>query len=283
MVDWDDLRHFAALSRHGTLLAAARALGVEHATIARRVTSLERRLGLRLVDRRGRKLMLTADGERVAVIAARMEIEAHAAELLALAARSEISGTVTVSAPPALTAVRLVAPLARLLASHPGLILNVLGDKRLAQLDRRDADIAVRLSRPSDGELAIVRLGTITFHFYASSAYLSANPEAAWSFIAEDETMSASPQMRRLTAFAGGRPIRLRSNTAEAQLAAAKAGAGVAILPDFIVGGDDAVIAVDDGKPPLEREVWLAVHVDLRTAPAVRAVVDGLKEAWKGS
>jgi len=142
MIDWEDLRGFAALARHGTLSGAARALGVEHATIARRVAALEAGLGLRLVDRRGRKLMLTPEGLRVADSAGRMEAEALAAERIALAARAELSGRVTLSAPPALAAARLAAPLARLVERSPGLVIEVRGEKREALLDRREAAIS---------------------------------------------------------------------------------------------------------------------------------------------
>jgi len=179
MIDWEDLRGFAALARHGTLSGAARALGVEHATIARRVAALEAGLGLRLVDRRGRKLMLTPEGLRVADSAGRMEAEALAAERIALAARAELSGRVTLSAPPALAAARLAAPLARLVERSPGLVIEVRGEKREALLDRREADIAVRLSRPRGGDLNVVRLGAIGFRFYANPEFVARTPPEA--------------------------------------------------------------------------------------------------------
>ncbi|HEY8906263.1 MAG TPA: LysR family transcriptional regulator [Rhodoferax sp.] len=86
MLDWENLRHLAALAKGGSLSAAARLLDVEHATVARRITALETALGVRVVDRRGRKLLLTAEGDRLATIAERMEREAMAAERLAVSA-----------------------------------------------------------------------------------------------------------------------------------------------------------------------------------------------------
>jgi DNA-binding transcriptional LysR family regulator len=280
MQDWENLRHLAALARGGSLSAAARELGVEHATVARRVGALEAETNIRIVDRRGRKLLLTPEGERLAAVARRMEREALAVERVAMAAREGVSGTVTVSAPPAFAAARLAGPMVRLQAEHPGLRIQILGEVREASLDHREADIAVRLNRPREADLRIVRLGEINFHFYASPAYLTATAAENWCFIAYgDGTMVDAPQSRRLREFAAGRPVSFLANTAELHLAAARAGGGVAILPDFLVADDPALMMVDDGAGPLRREIWLAVHADLRTAPAVRAVVDALKAA----
>ena len=280
MQDWENLRHLAALARGGSLSAAARELGVEHATVARRVAALEAESSVRLVDRRGRKLLLTPEGERLAAVAFRMEREALAATRVAMAVREGVSGTVTVSAPPALAAARLAGPMVRLQAEHPGLRIQISGEVREASLDRREADIAVRLSRPREGDLTIVRLGEITFHFYASPAYLAATASERWSFIGYgDAIMADAPQSRRLQDFADGRPVGFLANTQELHLAAARAGGGVAILPDFLAADDPALARVDDGANPLRREIWLAVHADLRTAPAVRVVVNALKEA----
>lgn len=280
MLDWENLRHLAALAKGGSLSGAARLLNVEHATVARRVAALEAELGVRIVDRRGRKLLLTAEGERLAKIAERMEQEALAAERLAASSRPGISGVVTLSAPPAYAAKILVEPLARLQREHPELTIEIIGEVRNASLDRREADIAVRLERPQRGNLSIVRLGTILFRLYASPSYIASNLSANWTFIGYgDELMRDAPQSRQLKTLRGERPIRFLANTAEMQLSAAQWGAGVALLPDFLVDDNAGLVVVGDEVEPFKREVWLVVHTDARTAPAVRAVVDALKSA----
>lgn len=108
MADWENLRYFAALAQAGTLSGAARQLHVEHATIARRIAALETELNLKLVDRRGRRLSLTVDGERIAALVEHMEKDAQAIDRAAESARSELTGDVTISAPPALAAAMLV-------------------------------------------------------------------------------------------------------------------------------------------------------------------------------
>lgn len=281
MLDWEGLHYLAALAKTGTLSAAARQLRVEHATVSRRIASLEETLGLRLLDRRGRKVLLTADGERVAAMALRMEENVLAAERLALSARTGLGGTVTLSVPPALAAAKLVVSLVALQRSHPGLMLQVLGEHREAALHRREADIAVRLSRPVDGELTAMKLGEIAFHFYASRDYLNSTLPEQWSFVGYDDSMADSPQMKRLRAYACDREIRFVANSSDLQLAAVRAGAGVGILPDFMAGNDPALSRLDETGEPMRREVWLVVHTDLRRSAAVRAVMEALVEGLK--
>lgn len=279
-MDWENLRHLYAFAEHGSLAAAARALGVEHATVARRIAALETQLQTRLVDRRGRRLLLTGDGERIAAIARRMREDADAVERAAAGARSELTGTVTISAPPALAAARLIGPLVALQQKYRRLELRLIGESRSAALERREADIAIRLSRPRSGELIIVRLGAMPFRLYASPGYLRDRDERDWSFVGYDAPMAQSPQQRRLRAIAAGRAIAFTASSAELQQAAARAGAGVAMLPGFMADNDPALVRVDGDAPPFQREIWLAIHADMKTAAGVRAVVDALKAAF---
>ncbi|MEK1898669.1 MAG: LysR family transcriptional regulator, partial [Rhizobium sp.] len=210
-IDWDDLRHFLALAQAGTFLGAARQIGVEHATISRRVSALEKGLGRKLVDRRGRRIILTADGEQIARHATLVAQQMAAIEQLGRASATETRGHVRISAPPALSSVLLAKPVAAIRREHPGVEITLVGEKRLASLNRREADIAVRMSRPEDGDYAITKLGEMAFHLYASKAYLETVPEAQWTFIGYDEGMNASPQQLRLFELAAGRPIAIRS------------------------------------------------------------------------
>ncbi|WP_157016616.1 LysR family transcriptional regulator [Mesorhizobium xinjiangense] len=276
-MDWDDLRHFSAFATHGSLSRAAQGLGVEHATVARRIAALEAHLKVKLVDRRGRRLMLTPDGERIATMAQGMGRDAAAIERAAAGARAELSGVITVSAPPAFAAARLVAPLAALRQRHPGLEIRLIGESRSAALERREADIAIRLSRPEEGEFTITNLGAMTFRLYASPAYLAQTPEAKWTFIGYDGAMTSAPQQVKLREIAAGRPIAFTASTAEIQLAATKAGAGVAILPDFTVEGDKSLVCVNTNEPAFRRDIWLAVHSDMKGAPGIRVTIEALK------
>lgn len=280
-MNWDDLRHFSALASAGSLSAAARLLGVEHATVARRIASLEEQLAIPLVDRRGRRWTLTPDGERIAAIADRMDSEARAVQRTADGARHELSGTVTISAPPALAVEILTAPLVELQRRHPRLTIRIIGEARTVSLDRGEAHIAIRLSRPEDGELTIAKLGTIDFRLYASPEYLAVTNEENWRFIGYDTPLTGALQQTAIEAFAGGRSFSFHASSLEIQQAAARAGAGIAALPDFMGMSDEGLVPVPPNAPLIHRDIWLAVHLDLRRSAPVRAVSQRLREVFR--
>lgn len=281
MADWENLKSFAALARSGTLSAAARLLAVEHATIARRIAALEQELGLRLVDRRGRQLVLTAAGKRVAGLVAHMDAQAEAIERTARGERTEISGEITISATPVLAATLLAEPIVQLRRSHPKLSIRILAETRYLSLENREADLAIRFSRPTDGDLTASKVGVVTFHLCASSEYLESTSPSDWAFIGYDETMESAAQQTALLRFAGDNPLALRSSTLELQLALVRAGGGIAALPDFITSSDPLLVRARREKIA-QREVWVVFHTDLKRSVPVRTVANCLREYLKG-
>lgn len=277
MTDWQDLRHFLALASAGSLSGAARILGVEHATVARRVAALEDAMGVRLVDRRGRQLSLTAEGERVAKVALRMEAEAEALAHIRTADNG-VEGEVTLSVPPSYAAVRLMAPLASVRKEHPGLRLRIIGETRYASLERREADIAIRLQRPEKGEFTVRRIDSFAMRLYASPDYLRDRAPGVWDFIAYDEPMDAAPQQRWLKVRAGAAGYALRASSLDMQASLARLGCGLAMLPDFLAAGDPGLCAAEPDAEPFYREVWMTVHSDIKDVPSIRVVLDALSD-----
>lgn len=277
MFDWDDLRHFTALIDDGSLSAAARSLRVEHATVARRIAALEECMGVKLVDRRRGRYVLTAEGERIANHARRMQAEAMDIERALRLGRDDADTELSVSAPPLLVT-HVVAPhLPVLRQSHPRLRLRLIGETRNVSLTRGEADIVLRLTRPSDTTLVARRIGVITYKLYASKDYLAARPPDEFEFIAWDESLDGAPHQVWLKAIAGERPTVLRSNDLAIQCAAVQAGVGVAALPTFV--GDAAGLErADPGDRLHTRDIWLAFHRDLRGSAAVAAVAAFLAE-----
>jgi len=279
MIDWTDLQHFLVLAREGSLSAAARSLGVDHVTVARRVAALEAATSLKLVDRRPRSYTLTEDGKRIAAIGAPMEGTAFAVERAAQAAKPGISGQISISAPPSLANVLIAPRLIQLRRQHPGILIKLIGEKREASLSRREADLALRLARPKQPGLIARKVGYFEFGLYGASSYLRGTPPHAFTFIAYDASMEDAPQQRWLTELAGTCEIVLRTNDLENQAAAARAGVGLAALPRFL--GDPELELYDSGQRPVGREIWLVVHRDLRRAPAVRAVASFLEDCLR--
>jgi DNA-binding transcriptional LysR family regulator len=281
MSDWENLRHFVVLAREGTLSAAARLLGVDHATVARRVAALEAETGLRLVDRRARSYQLTDDGRRIAATAMPMEEAAFAVGRAVQAARPGLRGEVSISSPPSLANALIAPRLFQLRRQHPGIRIKLIGEKRTASLNRREADVALRLSRPSEPGLITRKIGSFGFGLYGASSYLKATPRHTFAFIAYDDSMDDAPQQKWLQTIAAGSEIVLRTNDLENQAAAARTGLGLAVLPHFLGEPDPTLDRYDATPAPPSRDVWLVVHRDLRQAPPVRAVMEFLTECIK--
>jgi len=281
-MNWENIRYFAALAQAGSLSGAARVLGVEHATVSRRVAALEADLCLKLVDRRGRRLCLTEDGRRIAARAEEMMEDALAVRRLAEGTRTDIAGDVVISAPPGLAAKVLAPVLAGLMHRHPALRLHIHGEIRQAELGRREADIALRRSRPEVGDLTIVKLAALSFRFYASPRYLADTARENWVFVGYHEALDGAPQQRAMRDFAGDRPLAVRAGGNEIQQALARAGAGVAMLPDFAAADDPGLVPALPGQTPLYRDLWLVVHSDMKDAAPVRVVADCLRRAFGG-
>jgi DNA-binding transcriptional LysR family regulator len=278
-LDWEDLRHFAAFVQGRSLSAAAKRLGVDHVTIARRLAALEAALELKLVDRRARIPVLTAEGERIAALVAPLEDAAAAVSRAARGLAPALGGEVSVSAPPTIVNALIAPRLPRLRARHPELRLHLLGEKRIASLARREADVALRLVRPTEAGAVARKVGAFEFVLCGARSYLAGRRRRDLELIAFDDDSDALPQQRWLFAHAAGRPIVLRTNDLESQVAAVRAAVGVAVLPSFLVRRYPELAAVAVRARPVTREVWLAVHDDLRGSPSVRAVMDFLVDA----
>jgi DNA-binding transcriptional LysR family regulator len=281
MSDWEDLRHFVVLAREGTLSAAARLLRVDHATVARRVAALEAEAGLKLIDRRARSYQLTEDGKRIAATAMPMEEAAFAVGRAVQAAKPGLCGEVSISSPPSLANALIAPQLFRLRHRHPGIRIKLIGEKRSASLNRREADVALRLSRPQQPGLIARKIGSFGFGLYGASSYLKETPRPAFAFIAYDDSMDDAPQQKWLQTMAAGHEIVLRTNDLENQAAAARTGVGLAVLPNFLGDPDPGLKRYDATPVPPNRDVWLLVHRDLRQAPLVRAVMEFLTDCVK--
>jgi DNA-binding transcriptional LysR family regulator len=198
MADWENLRHFVVLAREGTLSAAARMLGVDHATVARRVAALEADTGLKLIDRRARSYQLTDDGKRIAATAIPMEEAAFAVGRAVQAARPGLRGEVSISSPPSVTNVLIAPQLFRLRHRHPGIRIKLIGEKRAASLNRREADVALRVTRPQEPGLIARKIGSFGFSLYGAPGYLKETPPHAFAFVAYDDSMNEAPQQKWL-------------------------------------------------------------------------------------
>lgn len=279
-VDWEDVRFFVALVRHRSLSATARALRVNHATVARRVAGLEAALGAALFERRPGGYELTDAGRRALDGASVMEGAAETLPRLESATRP-LAGLLRLTATPTLTDSFLIRQLAVFHARHPALDIELIADHRSLSLPRREADIALRLGRPDDGELIARRLVTIRFAFYATPAWRDRIADgAAPAFVGFDEANAAVPEAAWLASrFPAGR-LAMRSNSHRSQAIAARAGYGVALLPRFLGAGEADLVPIALAAAPPDRALWLLTRRDIRLVPRIRLATDFLVDLF---
>lgn len=281
MADWENLRHFLALARAGTLSGAARALRVDHATVSRRIAALEVELKMPLVERLPRSCRLTAAGVGVFEQVKAMEGAAFAIERQSQAQQTRLHGRVTLSASPVLTAHFLAPRMADFQAKYPDIQLSVTAEARQISLNRGEADIALRHARPTEASNIARRIGRMSFALYASREYPALTTPQHWRFVAYDEQFADMPQQRWLLEIAGERPIGCELSDISSHLVAARCSAGVAGLPCFLGDAYDDLIKLDYEGSAFSRDIWLVTHRDMKRSSPVRAVMDFLSAAFE--
>lgn len=280
MLDWDDLRIFLALARHGTLLAAAKHLHVAQSTVGRRIASLEASLAVRLLNRTPHGYVLTLAGENVRDHAERLEAEAHALESSVGGRDTRIAGLVRITCAETVADHILAQGLATLHQRHPEIVVEIIPDPRELSLSNREADIAVRLRRPDQHDLVVRRVGTMAFGLYASAGYLERNghPDfgagcAGHYLVTQLEDIQDATQTGWLTDAAPLAKVAIQTTSHEAAVAAATNGGGLACLARFRADRETALIRVERPPPVPTARIWLVVHRDNQKTPRIRAVL----------
>ncbi len=282
--DWNDLKAFLAVARTGRLTAAAARLGADHTTIGRRIGALEADLGLSLVHRSPSGYALTDEGE--ALVPAAEAMEAAALQTAgAAAADGTISGEVWIGAPEGFGSLFLGPRLCALLDRHPELEVQLVAAPSTFSLSKREADLAVTLSAPTEGRLTARKLTDYALGFYAAPEYLAARPEVrtlddlkGHRLIGYIEDLVYAPELDYLAQIGLSAEPRLKSSNLIAQLQATAAGAGVCVLPRFAASSEPTLRPVLAEQVSLTRELWLIGHADLRDLPRVKAAADFIVE-----
>lgn len=273
MFDWESLRVFLAIGHAGSLAGAARALKVDHATVSRRLGALEAELQVRLVDRLPRACRLTAVGLQVFALASEMEASAFAVQRVVRAEHSPAAGRVVLSAPPVLASNFLAATLRRFQQQYPQVQLSIVSQVHSVSLGRREADIAVRLYRPTEPDSVTRKVGSMPFGLYASVDYEHLRAPAQWQFITYGPELADMPHQQWMMAVARGRPVACEVTDLTTQHAAVRTGVGVAGLPRFMGDADPLLQHLPFEGEGFAREIWLVLHADLRHSPLLRAVM----------
>lgn len=287
-MDLTEIDTLAAVARLGSISAAAKAAGVSVSTAARRLDALEARLKLRLVDRRANGARLTAAGLRLATLAQPLSDQladiARAAEQLREAQGHEL---VRVSATEIIIADTLAPALPMLWAQAPGVTVQLQSEAAVVSLAQRDADIAVRMSRPQGAALLIRKLPPIELGLYASQFWLAGRDPAtidpaAGPLLAYDDSYGRIPELAWLERVGLAGAVKLRTGSTRAIIAATIAGAGIGLIPRKQARPGLGLVEIPVAEPPPSRTPWLTVHRDLRRLPHIAAAHRWVVAAFGG-
>jgi DNA-binding transcriptional LysR family regulator len=286
-VSWEDQRAFVAVLEEGSLSAAARRLGVSQPTVRARLNALEQALGVVLFTRSMRGVVPT-DQARALIGPARMMANASETFIRAAAGPSDrVAGIVRLSVSDVVGVELLPAMLVELRHRHPDLIIETVLSNASANLLEQEVDIAVRMHRPAQEALVAKEVPPIPIGLFAHVEYLAARGMPLSVAELERHDIIGSDRSVADLAFASAflpgvsrKRYVIRTDSHPAQLAAARAGLGIAIIQLAIGLGDDRLQRV---LPDLEispLRTWIVTHESLRTTPRIRTVFDHLVSAF---
>lgn len=280
-MDWDGVRVFLAVARHGSLRAAGRALGLSQPTVARRLAEFETTFGgPTLFDRLPEGAHLNAAGERLVPAAERAELAMLTLERRRAATSPVLTGSVRVSAGECAAGF-----LARCLSGAttaplpPGITLELLQTNQPANLVRREADLALRHQPPKSGSYYVAKLGT-----FAVALYRRRGEEAdAWVAYSEEQSRGKSHEpacwvQRQIDET--NATVALRAPSLLMHAEAIRAGTGRGVLPCYVGDAHPVLERIGAPIPELDATYWMVVHRDLRRAPCVRAAIDWVRQAF---
>ena len=274
MFDWDDVRMFTAAARAGSLAAAGARLGVDAATIGRRVARLEAALKATLLTRSPQGLGLTSMGAQL--LAQALEAETAMDAIQGLTRGDIVAGAVRISAAEGFGGVILAPALPALRRARPGLTIELAASTGFLSASRREVDIAITLAAPSQDRLRVEPLTGYQLALYAAPAYLDTRerPDSVADLGGHDivgyvDDLIYAPELRYLEEVRPGLKAQVSSTSIRAQREIIAAGGGIGVLPCFLADGLERVLA---DEVLLRRRFWLSVHRDMHDTARIRAV-----------
>ena len=281
-MDWNDLRHFLAVARAGSTLAAAEALRVNQSTVARRLAALEAALEVKLFDRLQSGCRLTEAGRELLPAAERVELEAETVARLAAQRRRRIAGAVRVTTNESLANLFLNPCIREFTDLYPDVRIEIAIEDRQLDLARGEADVALRAGQTAGtGAIVARKLRDLPWSVYASRHYAERRgcpcrleELAGHAIIGGDGGIATMPGPRWIERLAGSDRIVARSNSLTNMLAAVQAGLGIAALPCAMAERDPELVRCLPPPPELESKLWLVTRADLKDEPRIRTFTD---------
>ena len=281
-MEWNDLQYFLAVCERGSVGAAARALGVNHSTVLRRLSSLERTLAVRLFDRLPRGYVLTEQGQALAANVAGVTEQIESAQRRVMGADTALSGIIRVTAPEPLIAPLLLPLLAEFLRLHPQLRLQLVASNSFLNLTQREADVAVRGSNSPPENLIGRRVGRLQTALYGARAYLRTLPAGAsnadYRWVGHAPSLAHLASAQWMQRHVAEERVVLRVDSLAALCDAAAAGIGVAWLLCALAQDRKTLRQLQPPPAAFDTQVWVLSHPDLKRVARIKALTDFLHE-----
>ena len=285
--DWDDLRVFLAVARSGSLATGAKALGLNHSTVLRRLARLEGALEVRLFERFQSGYQLTDAGEQLHARLDPVAEQIDAAQRQVTGRDAELGGTIRLTTTDTLFHGLLAPILASFRRAHPGIVLQVVVNNHFLNLTRREADVAVRPADQPPPLLAGRAVGKVQTAPYATRAYLARARRQGigtedWDrhdWVAPDDTLGHLKQARWLARHVPADRHAIRLDTLLGMVDAVRAGFGAGMLICALAERHKDLKRLAPPDPALDTEVWVLTHADLRQVRRIRTLTAFLYEA----
>ena len=283
-MEWSDLKIILAICRSGSLSGAARILDLNHSTVFRRINTIEDMMGVRFFERLPQGYVMTEAGEAAMHAAERIETDVLGLTREILGKDLSLQGTVRVTAPLGISQTLLGPHLARFCKTHPDIHIDLIATSNTLELSRREADLAIRVTRnPPDTSIGR-RVCDFRSCIYATRAYLARHNNYSlddYEWLMTDDQMDWLPssirknreQLRLKTVFS--------SNNVLTVMNATKEGLGVASLPCFIGDREKKLVRIIEPPEELTSELWVLTHSDLRYTARVRALLTFIHDAFR--
>ena len=273
MIDWDDVRYFLAVARGGSVRAAAKRLGVNHATVLRRIAQLEDRLGAHMFEKLPSGYRLTAAGEEVLELANQMEASSHQLETRVLGRDQSVRGLLRVTLAPPLANHLLMPDFAEFARLHPDIEMEILSFGEVANLTNREADVAIRVVY--DRKTLPLNLHGLKGPELFGAVYIARDRLAVWQAGTPDPLRWIVISHHGIPHWAREGEVRttgspFRVTDAEAQIAAVRQGLGVTTLPCFVGDADLLLARVPGADLHVYGPVWILTQGETRKTKRVR-------------
>ena len=283
--DWNDIQFFLAVARTGTLSGASRQVGFNHATVSRRVATLEGSLEVKLFERNLRGYNLTQTGMRFLSAAESIESAVLKAERKVAGDQQRVSGTVRISTLEGFGNFFLTPRLSGFLRDNPDLLVELVSIQQIVALSRREADIAVTLKRPSLERYLVEKLSDYSLYVYGAPEFLAAAQRLRCAedlleqpFVGYIDDLIFVRDLNYLGEIVPGLKARFQCSSIHAQVKALELGFGLGVLPAFIGDERSHLVRVLPDRIRLVRTYWMLSDPDVAESSRVRAVRRFIRE-----